>query len=132
VLGEIGAAGKPVLNVFNKIDRVPREELPALEWRIRDVVPDSVFVSSVTNDGLEPLRRALLASMRSRRPITEVRLPVTAGKLLAEIHREAEVLDQTHEGEEMVLHARLDAALAGRLARAGAALQRGADIRPTK
>jgi len=132
VLGEIGAAGKPVLNVFNKIDRVPREELPAVEWRIRDVVPDSVFVSSVTTDGLEPLRRALLASMRSRRPVTEVRLPVTAGKLLAEIHREAEVLDQTHDGEEMVLHARLDAALAGRLARAGAGLQPGADIRSTK
>jgi hypothetical protein len=47
-------------------------------------------------------------------------LPVTNGRLLAEIHREAEVLDQSHEGEELILHARMDAALAGRLQSAGA------------
>jgi hypothetical protein len=40
--------------------------------------------------------------------------------MLAEIHREAEVLDQRHEGEELILHARMDAALAGRLESAGA------------
>jgi GTP-binding protein HflX len=120
VLGEIGVADKPMLSVFNKIDRIPRDHLKGLESRIRNLVPESVFVSAVTPRGLEPLRQALLAQSRSRRPVTEVRVPVTAGKLLAEIHRDAEVLDQRHEGEEMVLRARMDAALAGRLRRAGA------------
>ena len=120
VLAELGAKEKPRLHVFNKIDRVPEDELVAMQSTIRDVLPDSVFVSAVTEGGLEPLRRALLSSMRIRRPITEVRLPLTDGRLLAEIHRQAEVLDQTHEGDELVLHARMDAALAGRLESAGA------------
>jgi GTP-binding protein HflX len=120
VLGDIGVTGKPVLHVFNKIDRLPGSELLPLESRIANLVPDSVFVSAVAPDGLEPLRRSLLAAVRLRKPVTVVRLPVTAGKLLAEIHREAEVIDQTAEGEEMVLRARMDAALAGRLRRAGA------------
>ena len=120
VLGEIGVTGKPVVHVFNKIDRLPENGLLPFESRIAGLIPDSVFVSSVTPDGLEPLRRSLLAAVRARKPLTVVRLPVTAGKLLAEIHREAEVVDQTSEGEEMVVHARMDAALAGRLRRAGA------------
>lgn len=120
VLSELGVGDKAVLNVFNKVDRLPEENVIGLEGRIHSLWPQSVFVSAITPEGLDPLRRALLGAERARRPVSEVRVPVTSGKLLAEIHREAEVLDQTHEGEEMVLHARMDDALAGRLRRAGA------------
>lgn len=120
VLAELGAKEKPRLHVFNKIDRLPEDELTPMESSIRDLIPDSVFVSAVTDGGLDPLQRALLSAVRIRRPVTEVRLPVTDGRLLAEIHREAEVLDQRHEGEQLILHARMDAALAGRLESAGA------------
>ena len=85
-------------------------------------MPGSVFVSTVTDGGLDPLRRALLARARTRRPLTEIRLPLSDGKLLAEIHREAEVLEQRHEGGELVLVARLDDALLGKLRRAGAGI----------
>ncbi len=122
VLVDIGASGKPVLNVFNKIDRLPEEDLFALQTGIRDQIPDSVFVSATAAGGLEPLRRALLSARRNRLPITEIRVPVTAGKLLAEIHRDSEVLDQVHDGDELILHARMDASVAGRLRKAGAAV----------
>jgi GTP-binding protein HflX len=115
VLDEIGATGKPVLYVFNKIDLIPHEDLIALEHRISNLVPGSVFVSAMTDDGLEPLKRALLAQARARRPLTEIRLPLSDGKLLAEIHRQTEVIEQKHEGEELVVTARLDEALAGKL-----------------
>ena len=120
VLAEIGARETPTLYVFNKTDRIEHDQLIALEHRISNLVPGSVFVSAVTDDGLEPLKRALLAHARKRRPLTEIRLPLHDGKLLAEIHREAEVLDQRHEGAELVLTARLEDALAGKLKRAGA------------
>jgi GTP-binding protein HflX len=120
VLGEIGASGKPLLHVFNKIDRIHERELMPLESSIREMIPDSVFVSAVTAGGLDPLKRAMLSALRERRPITEVRLPMTDGKMLAEIHREAEVLDQRHEGGEIVIQARMHSALAGRLRSAGA------------
>ena len=120
VLDELGATETPTLHVFNKIDLIPHEELIALEERIGNLVPGSVFVSTMTRDGLEPLRRALLKQARIRRPLTEIRLPLSDGKLLAEIHREAEVLEQRHEGNELVLTARLDESLAGKLKRSGA------------
>ena len=122
VLGEIGAGGKPVLNVFNKIYLVSEGDLIGLESSIRNLLPDSVFVSAAVRGGLDPLQRALLSAIRARMPITEIRVPVTAGKLLAEVHREAEVIDQMHEGDELVLHARMNASIAGRLRKAGAAV----------
>lgn len=122
VLADLGAGAKPVLNVFNKIDRVPEQDFFALETGIRNLIPESVFVSATSPAGLDPLRRSLLSTLRTRLPITEIRVPVTAGKLLAEIHRETEVLDQSHEGDELILHARMDASLAGRLRKAGAAV----------
>jgi GTP-binding protein HflX len=120
VLNELGVSDKPRLHVFNKIDRLAEDDLLPIETAIRDQIPDSVFVSATTPGGLDPLQRALLSAIRTRRPVTEVRLPVTNGKLIAEIHREAEVLDQRHEGEELIICARMDAALAGRLESAGA------------
>jgi GTP-binding protein HflX len=119
VLAEIGAAGTPVLHVFNKIDMLSHDELIAMEHRINNLLPDSVFVSAATDGGLEPLKRALLAQARERRPLSEIRLPLSDGKLLAEVHRSAEVIEQRHEGEEIVVVARLDPVLAGRFRQQG-------------
>ena len=46
VLDELGVHGKATLHVFNKIDRVPSETLVALEERITNLLPNSVFVSA--------------------------------------------------------------------------------------
>src|SRR3984893_6744848 len=64
VLAELGAEKKPVLYVFSKIDALPAADLAALKERIGNLVPDSVFVSSVTEGGLDPLRHALLVAGR--------------------------------------------------------------------
>ena len=123
VLAEIGARDTPVLYVFNKIDRLTDDALIPLETRIQNLVPGSVFVSAMTDEGIDPLRRALLSQARLRTPLSEIRLPLSDGKMLAEIHREAEVLEQRHEGDELVLTARLDEVLAGRLRQGGAAVK---------
>jgi GTP-binding protein HflX len=120
VLDELGVHDKPVLHVFNKIDRLSAEMLLPLEERVTNLLPNSVFVSTLADGGLEPLRRALLVKTRALRPIMEIRLGVSEGRLLAEIHRLGEVVDQTTDGAELVLRARVDEALAGRLRRAGA------------
>jgi GTP-binding protein HflX len=126
VLDELGAHGKPVLHVFNKIDRVPPATLLPLEERITNLLPNSVFVSAETDGGLEPLRRALLVQTRALRPVAEIRLDAGEGRLLAEVHRLGEVVDQRTDGAELVLRARIDDALAGRLRRAGARVTDGA------
>jgi len=120
VLDEIGTTDVPRLLVFNKVDLLPEDTLLALQERVTQYVSNAVFVSAVAEHGLEPLRRALQAAVRARRPLSEISLSASDGKLLAEIHRNGEVIDQRTEGEQLIVRARVDAALAGRLRRAGA------------
>jgi GTPase len=119
VLSEIGAADKTKLYVFNKIDLLDPDSLAGLRERIGNLIPNAVFVSTVTEDGLEPLRRALLSASRKDRTLSEIRISSSEGKLLAEIHRFGEVLDQRSENGVIVLRARIGPATAGRLERAG-------------
>jgi GTPase len=120
VLDELGALDKPVLHVFNKIDRLDNDALLGLQEQVRDKYPDSIFVSAVSEHGLEPLLRALTTRVRTMRPVSEVRIPASDGRLLAELHREGEVIDQRSEDSELVLHVRATEALIGRLKRGGA------------
>jgi GTP-binding protein HflX len=126
VLAELRLHEKPVLHVFNKIDRLSRDSLVDLQDRVRELLPNSVFVSAIAEDGLEPLRRALLAAVRKLRPVSEVRLPLSDGRMLAELHRAAEVLDQRSDGHELVVRARVDEATLGKLRRRGAVVVNGA------
>jgi GTP-binding protein HflX len=123
VLAELDMAEKPVLHVFNKVDRLTSDELHALPERGRDVIGEAIYVSAVAEGGLEPLRRALLAGIRATRPLVEVEIPVTDGRLLAEVHRSADVVDQAQHDGVLVLRARLDDATAGRLRGKGAKIR---------
>ena len=125
VLAELGLQEKPVLHVFNKVDQLDHATFAAMRERITNLLPNSVFVSSVTPDGLEPLRRSLVAALRARTNVAEIRLGAGDGKLLAELHRGAEVLEQRMDGDEIVLRARVNDALAGRLRRGGATVTNG-------
>jgi GTP-binding protein HflX len=120
VLGDLGIHGHDVRHVFNKIDLLSPPDLEALRARIDALLPGSVFVSARTEDGLEPLRATLRDAVRAYRPVTELRISVSDGRLLADVHRSGEVLDQRHEGTDMIVRARLDASALGRLQRAGA------------
>jgi GTP-binding protein HflX len=120
VLAELGAAEKPVRYVFSKIDVVPAAQLTALQVRIGNLMPGSVFVSSIKQGGLEPLRQTLLASARQGTKVAEIRFSSADGRLLAQIHRETDVLSQRTENGQLILTARMIESLAERLRRAGA------------
>ena len=124
VLHELGALERPILHVFNKIDALPPEVLSGMQERLRELLPNSIFVSAATDGGLEPLKRALIAAVRKQRPFVEVTLPAGDGRLLAELYRDGEVVDQKTDGDQLVLRARVDEVTAGRLRRGGA------DVRP--
>ena len=122
VLKELELQEQPVLHVLNKIDALPEAEREALQARVANVIPGSIFVSAITPGGLEPLRKALAEALRRQRPLFEIRIPASDGKMLAEIHRFGEVLDQRTEDELTIVQARLDEKTSGRLRRAGARL----------
>jgi GTP-binding protein HflX len=124
VLHGLGAFERPILYVFNKTDALEEGVLQGMQERMRELLPNSIFVSATSDGGLEPLRRALQGAVRAQRPYVTVTLPASDGRLLAELYREAEVIDQKEDGEHLVLRARVGAVTAERL-RLG-----GADVRP--
>jgi GTP-binding protein HflX len=120
VLLDLGLHEQPVLLVFNKTDLLDEEAQLHLQERVLGLVPNAIFVNTTSDEALDPLRRALRHAVRARRPVAEVWLSPTDGRLLAEIHAHGEVLEQRTEGEQLVLRARLPERLRGRLEQAGA------------
>ena len=121
VLADLGVHDKAVVHVFNKVDRLPPEDVAALRERMANLLPHSVFVSAVASQGMEPLRESLLEGIRRQRPVVQLRIPAADGKLLAEIHREGDVLTTASDPDtgDTVMTARVDAVFRGRLERAG-------------
>ena len=121
VLAELKVHETPVVHLFNKIDALAPEDHAALRERMDNLLPGSLFVSALTKNGMEPLRASLLASVRDQRPLVKLRLPAASGKLIAEIHRDGEVVSSTNDEEtgDVVMNARVDSALLGRLEREG-------------
>ncbi|MEX1257511.1 MAG: GTPase HflX [Gemmatimonadota bacterium] len=118
VLAGLDLGDRPLILVFNKVDRLIHAEEEALRQRVRAFDPTpAVFASALEKEGLAPLIEALRARARGRFPRVELEFPVAAGDLLAEIHREGEVLSQHEVGTRIRLTARLPEPLLGRLRR---------------
>jgi GTP-binding protein HflX len=124
VLNDLGLNERPALLVFNKIDLLSSDELLALQERVAAETPGAVFVSAESQHGLDPLRRALQNALRANRPVMEIHLSHADGRTIAEVHREGEVIDQRMVGDQLVLRARVNERLAGRLRQAGVKVQR--------
>lgn len=120
VLTDLELGDQPTLHVMNKMDALPADQAEAVRERVGNLLPGSIFVSAITEGGLEPLRRALLDAIRGRRPLLEIRIPASDGRLLAELHRDGEVLEQRADEDTMVVRARVDERTMGRLRQAGA------------
>jgi len=120
VLAELGLSSRPLIYVMNKMDAVPADMVDSVKARVANLMPNSLFVSALATDGLEPLRTELRESLKRQRPVLELRIPASNGRLIAEIHRDGEVLEQFNEDDVMVLRARLDERTIGRVRQAGA------------
>ena len=113
---------KPTIYVFNKADLLP--DPAAFLATVREKYPHAILSSVAPHAprrtlGVEDLRRALRTSAQALRPIAEIRVPVADGKLLATLHRDAEILHQEQTNGVVTLRARIEARLLGRLRREG-------------
>ncbi len=118
VLEDLDLADRPQILVFNKMDAVEPDAALALQEEIRardGSAPPALFVSAHEPDSLESLKAALLARARARMHRIHIRVPAAAGDVLAEIHRDGEMIEQSHDGAVMEVVARVPAATKGRL-----------------
>ena len=110
VLHEIGAHEVAQLIVFNKADVASPVELGWLLQRC----PGAVSVSAVTGQGVDEMLTAVSDRLRAMARIVELVVPYERGDIVAAVHREGEVLVETHEDGGTRLRARLDAASASK------------------
>src|SRR5271156_2155168 len=113
VLGELGVSNKPVIQVLNKVDLVPAQELAPLS-QDREAIP----VSSLQHTGLEQLLSAIDAALVAD-PLVEssFRLPQSEGAILASLEAGAIIDEKRFEGNLVFLRARGPASLLDRYRR---------------
>lgn len=113
VLNEIGAVGVAEQLVFNKIDLAD----PARLVELRTVDAGAVFVSARTGEGIDELVRRI--EERLPRPQVEVSalVPYSRGDLIDRIHKSGEFITTEHTAEGTRVVAKVNADLAGELAR---------------
>jgi GTPase len=124
---------KRVIYVFNKADLLP--DADAFLTQVRERYPHAVLTSAVprsafrvpTSGGVEELRSVLRTSAQALRPIARIRVPVGDGKLLAALHRDAEVLGEAQVDGVVEVTARVQAWMLGKLRREGVVVEIGGE-----
>ena len=94
VLMQIGAGQVPVIEVYNKVDRLEPVE-PASE------APNRVWLSARTGAGVEALCARMLQRIQAEESEVHLRLPLAAYPLRAELYRVGQIEEErfTEEGE---------------------------------
>ncbi|MCC3373200.1 GTPase HflX [Cohnella sp. REN36] len=101
VLGELGAAGKPTLIVYNKIDQVPAAAIGLLVGGA-----DAVRLSAFDRQDLDRLLHRIEDKLLGG--VVKLRLPASRGDLSALAYRVGDVLVRDTEEEDVVLTLRVN------------------------
>lgn len=101
VLHDLGAAGKDIITLFNKIDLLPHEDED-----LRVVSGASLHVSAYDESHIDKVKQAIQDHMQSSN--ATFRIPITKGDMIALVHRMGEVVDQDVEEDEIEMAVRVD------------------------
>ena len=100
-LREIGAAGIPMICVFNKADLV--HDLP---YEIPAVRNDSIYMSAGTGIGIRQLWELISKKLRENMQECQFHIPYTQGSILHRLQESAEVLSVDYQAEGIAVTAR--------------------------
>ena len=107
VLDEIGAGGKPVINVYNKCDREnnchPRDN------------GKNVFVSAKTGQGMQDLLDAIADTAPGKKFERTLLIPYSDGGVLNALHTNEKVLSEEYTAEGTLIKVLVDEAVYGSL-----------------
>jgi GTP-binding protein HflX len=95
VLLEIGAADKPVLMVFNKIDQLSG----TVSGAMREKYPHAVCISARTGEGIEPLLAEIGTQLRPVREFLDLRVPQEQAAVIARVHAVGQVVESRYSGK---------------------------------
>jgi len=116
VLGEIDASEIPILEVWNKIDRIPetnRNDIHAIARR-----EGGVAISAAAEIGLDELHKEIDSRIAKNLVREHFFIPISRGDLLARLHREGSVLKATSDDRGTQVEALVNEKLDGQIRRA--------------
>ena len=117
VLAEIGCGEKPVLEVFNKVDVIKKNnELEMLQT----LYPDSQSISAKTGLGFELLRNAVLEKYKGGEILLRVTASQANGKIQSFLRAYGEVVQEQYSDSSVLIDARLGQNQLSELKRLGA------------
>jgi GTP-binding protein HflX len=105
VLTEIGAAGKPTLTIFNKIDRLEGGDAAARHWLAP--YPGAVAICARSGVGFPALLAELGTALRPIREFLELAIPHDAAAAIARLHTVGQVVERDYAGERARFKARI-------------------------
>jgi GTP-binding protein HflX len=106
VLQEVGAQDKPILSVFNKIDKLP-EDSGLLEQL--KAVPESVCISAKKQIGLNVLLEVITEHLKLKSVEIFMLIPYSESGAAAKLFETATVLSQDYEAEGIKMKVRVQA-----------------------
>ena len=99
VLDEIGVKDLPMITAYNKADLTDRN-YPQIEG-------GDLLYSAVDPASIQALAKLITTRLFSNYQITDLRLPLTAGKDLAYLHQHSRVLKEDYQADGIEVSARL-------------------------
>ncbi len=119
ILKDLGVEERPRLRVFNKVDRLSKEQRAELIHHNRTGVginDGPVLVSGLTGEGIEDLLGRMDAALPVDPVVTmSLRLPLAEGRTLALVHALGRVLHSEVEDSHMLLDAEVPVSIARKL-----------------
>ncbi len=100
VLDELGAGEKETITLLNKIETVT--DLTQRQVLKKDF-PDALPISVHTGEGLEDFHFALSDILARKTGAMELSIPQSRSDLIAQLHREANVLNVEYEGQNALI-----------------------------
>jgi GTP-binding protein HflX len=111
VIEERDSKPAPELLVVNKIDAAEGLTLAQL----RRALPDAVFVSARTGDGLDRLQQKMAEMIAPTDAVVDVTIPYDRGDLVNKVHADGRVDAVEHTGDGTRIKARVPIPLAASL-----------------
>jgi len=112
VLNEIGAGDRPSILVLNKMDLVSD---PAAAAALYSRLPGAIGASARTGEGLDRVAAAIEERLAAASGEMRLRVPDADYAMVALLHREASVLEESHDGEATLVRALVPERLRSRL-----------------
>jgi GTP-binding protein HflX len=104
VLAEIGCDGKPILEVFNKVDIV--KNIGDFEI-LQTLYPDAVSISARTGFGLDDLNHAVTAKYKGDELMIRVQSSLSNGRIQSFLRAHGRILNEQYTDTSVLTDARL-------------------------